>query len=59
MPTSKQKLSCSNRDEIRKAVALFCLAQVYNLGSMKVAVQQQKMFDLFHGKKGMLYIHFI
>lgn len=53
MPTPrKSNLSARNCDKIRRAIALLCLATVFEKGSMKKEQQHAAMFDLYHGKKG-------
>ena len=51
MPTN-ERLPAAIRDELRRAVALYCMDIVFQKGSMKVANQRGLMFDLYHGNDG-------
>lgn len=46
---STERLPASIRDELRRAVALYCMDIVYRKDSMKVAQMRSLMFDLYHG----------
>ena len=53
---NNDRIPASIRDELRRAVALYCLDIVFQRDSMKVAQMRKLMFDLYHGNDKMRII---
>ena len=51
MPPAKDidRLPASNRDELRRVVALYCMEKIFQKNAMKVAEMRQLMSNLYHG----------
>ena len=52
MPRPVCALKSNHRDEIRRLLAVQCLASVFEKGEMAKPDQEKLMFDLFVGNKG-------
>lgn len=52
MPRPVRALKSNHRDEIRRLLAVQCLASVFEKGEMAKPDQEKLMFDLFVGNKG-------
>ena len=50
-PKTDDRLPALIRDELRRAVALYCLDIIFQKDSMKVAQMRKIMFDLYHGNE--------
>ena len=55
MPPPTTRLPASIRDELRRAVALYCMDIIYKKDAMKVSAMRSLMFDLYHVATALLF----
>ena len=48
-PTNADRIPAAIRDELRRAVALYCMDVIYRKDPMKVNQMRTTMFDMYHG----------